>query len=292
MAFHYLKQQDMVRTLATKSSVGSVRPSGSRSKRAARTASDTHVGTSTLDLGLRIVEFLARQERPAPLGKIATNLSASKATVYRHLQTLVRHGFARRSGDSGSYQAGVKLLILGEASRRGFDVVPSARDELTDLGKLTGQAASVAAIVDGELVVLDMVQGHSVVEFGTRPGTRLGIHASALGKIWLAFGADADKAPCWNEPLRAWTSSTITDHAALKRAVSLTHKRGYALAPNETIIGINTIAAPVFNHRSELVAALGITGSIQFIEANPKPRLIKAVIAAADRVSQRLRSGD
>jgi DNA-binding IclR family transcriptional regulator len=186
----------------------------------------------------------------------------------------------------------VKLLILGEASRRGFDVVPSARDELTDLGKLTGQAASVAAIVDGELVVLDMVQGHSVVEFGTRPGTRLGIHSSALGKIWLAFGTGAAQTRCWSEPLKAWTSATITDHGALNRAVNLTKKRGYALAPNETIIGINTIAAPVFNHRSELVAALGITGSIQFIEANPKPNLIAAVVLAADRVSRRLKSGN
>jgi len=281
----------MTRASVTETSVGNVRV-GSDALVKPAMASAERVGTSTLDLGLRIVEFLARQERPAPLGKIALNLSASKATVYRHLQTLVRHGFARRSGDNGSYQAGVKLLILGEATRRGFDVVPSARDELTDLGKLTGQAASVAAIVDGELVVLDMVQGHSVVEFGTRAGTRLGMHASALGKIWLAFGAGADDAPCWREPLKAWTSATITDHATLRRAVALTKKRRYALAPNETIIGINTIAAPVFNHRSELVAALGITGSIQFIEANPKPHLIKAVTTAAERVSQKLRSGD
>lgn len=248
-------------------------------------------GTSTLDLGLRIVEFLARREQPAALGEIARTLEASKATVYRHLQTLVRHGFARHCGEKGAYRAGVKLLILGEATRRSFDVVPSARDELIELGKVTGQAASVAAIVDGELVVLDMVQGHSVVEFGTRPGTRLGIHASALGKIWLAFDPRTALAPCWSEPLRPWTSATITDHAALRRAVRLTRKRGWAIAPNETIIGINTIAAPVFNHQSELVASLGITGSIQFIAAKPKPELVEAVVASAERVSRRLRSG-
>jgi len=249
-------------------------------------------GTSTLDLGLRIVEFLAHQEGAAPLSTIAANLSASKATVHRHLQTLVRHGFVRRAGEKGSYQAGMKLLVLGEASRRTFGVVPTARDELTELGRVTGQAASVAAIVDGELVVLDMVQGHSVVEFGTRPGTRLGIHASALGKIWLAFGAQAVPERLWSEPLKPWTSSTITDHATLKRAVNLTRTKGWAIAPNETIIGINTIAAPIFNHRSELVAALGITGSIQFIEPTPKPDLVCAVVAAADRITRRLKTGN
>jgi DNA-binding IclR family transcriptional regulator len=276
-AFHYLKRR------------GVVSDRRAIDKPVLKVRADA--GTSTLDLGLRIVEFLAQHEQPASLGRIAQSLQASKATVYRHLQTLVRHGFARRSGEKGSYQAGVKLLVLGEASRRCFDVVPSARDELTELAKATGQAASVAAIVDGELIVLDMVQGHSVVAFATRPGTRLGIHASALGKVWLAFDPRMAEAPCWWEPLRPWTSATITTHAALRRAVDLTRKRGWALAPNETIIGINTIAAPVFNHRSELVASLGITGSVQFIETQPRRELVAAVVAAANRVSQRLRSG-
>ncbi|MGD9920634.1 MAG: IclR family transcriptional regulator [Pseudorhodoplanes sp.] len=248
-------------------------------------------GTSTLDLGLRIVEFLVREERPAPLGKIAGTLSASKATVYRHLQTLVRHGFARRCAERGSYQPGVKLLVLGEASRRSFDVVPLARDELTELGKSTGQTASVAALVDHELVVLDIVQGHSVVEFGTRPGTRLGTHASALGKVWLAFGPEDERARVLSAPLKPWTSNTIVETTTLEREVAQVKKRGWATAPNETIIGINTIAAPVFNHRAELVASLGITGSIQFIEPTPKRALIEAVVAAAKRVSRRLQSG-
>lgn len=248
-------------------------------------------GTVTLDLALRILEFLARQERPVTLATVARTFSASKATVYRHLQTLVQHDFARRSTQKGSYQAGIKLLVLGEACRRSFDVVPVARDELTELGKLTGQAASIAAVVSGELVVLDMVQGHSVVEFGTRPGTRLDLHASALGKVWLAYGPATVSERRWSEPLKPWTPSTIISHATLKREVALTKKRGWALAPNETIMGINTVAAPIFNHRSELVASVGVTGSIQFVPPKPPKKLIDTVVSAANRISNKLTSG-
>ena len=48
-------------------------------------------GTSTLDMALRIVEFLAAQDQPLTLAHIAKAFSASKATVYRHLVTLQRH---------------------------------------------------------------------------------------------------------------------------------------------------------------------------------------------------------
>lgn len=248
------------------------------------------IGTSTLDLALEIVEFLAQQERPISLAAIASTFSASKATVYRHLQTLVRHGFVRRGREKGSYQAGVKLMVLGEVSRRSFDVVASAHDELTSLGKATGQAACIAAIVDGELVVLDMVQGHSFVEFGTRAGTRLALNGSALGKVWLAFGPKAIADDFWSKPMKAWTPSTITSPSTFKRVVRVAKEQGWAIAPNESILGINTIAAPVFNHRSELVAALGVTGSVQFVPAMPEPKLIDAVVLAANRVTQRMRA--
>lgn len=249
-------------------------------------------GTSTLDLALQIIEFLAQQERPISLAAIANTFSASKATVYRHLQTLVRHGFVRRGGEKGSYQAGVKLMVLGEVSRRSFDVVATARDELAVLGKTTGQAACVAAIVDGELVVLDMVQGHSFVEFGTRAGTRLALNGSALGKVWLAFGPKSLADEFWSKPMKAWTPSTITNPSTFKRVVRVAKERGWAIAPNESILGINTIAAPVFNHRSELVAALGVTGSVQFVPAMPQPDLIDAVVSAANRVTQRMRASN
>lgn len=84
-------------------------------------------GTSTLDLALRLVEFLAFQSAPLSLGEIAAAFEASKATVYRHLVTLQRHGFVRQDPATSRYEAGIKLMVLGEAQRSRFDVVTAAR---------------------------------------------------------------------------------------------------------------------------------------------------------------------
>src|ERR1700676_520114 len=98
------------------------------------------VGTGTLDLALQILEFLAQQSRPCSLGAIAKHFSASKATVYRHLQALLRRGFVHQDTASARYEVGIKLVVLGEAARGRFDLVRASRDELIALRDATQQA--------------------------------------------------------------------------------------------------------------------------------------------------------
>src|SRR5882672_3822172 len=96
--------------------------------RQARTAAQAEpgIGTETVDLSLRLLEFLARSSEPAGVSDLARQFQASKATVYRHLQTLAHHGFVRQETTTMRYTAGIKLFILGERLRERFDVLPVA----------------------------------------------------------------------------------------------------------------------------------------------------------------------
>ena len=242
-------------------------------------------GTSTLDLALRVIEFLAYQSRPLALGEIASEFSASKATVYRHLVTLQRHGFVRQDSRSGHYGAGIKLMVLGEALRRRFDILAAAKPALVQLRDRTGQAATLCTLVDGELIVLELVEGRSIIDFATRPGTRLDLHASAHGKVWLAFGPRDLQDTLAAGPLKAWTAETLTDPAALAQQIEQIRARGWATAPGEVMPGVNTVAAPVFDHRGQLVATIAIVGSTQLIASPPKDEQIDAVIACAKEIA-------
>ncbi len=251
-------------------------------------AASSATGTSTLDLALRMVEFLAMQSRPLALAQIAAHFSASKATVYRHLVTLQRHGFVRQDPETGRYDAGVKLMVLGEALRARFDVLSAARAELMELRDRTGQAVTICALVDGEVVVLELVQGRTLIEFATRPGTRLDFHASAHGKVWLAFGT-ADLLPrALAAPLKSWTAHTITDPDALAREISLVRQRRWSTAPDEVLTGVNTLAAPIFDHRGTLVGSLAIVGATQFIPPDPPDTQVAEVTGTAARISRSL----
>jgi DNA-binding IclR family transcriptional regulator len=244
--------------------------------------------TGTLDLALRILDHLAGQASPIALTAIAQHFAASKSTVYRHLSALARHGFVRRDASTGRYAIGVKLMVLGETSRSNFETVTVARDALLKLRDTTGQAVSLCALLDDDLVVLDLMHGRSVVEFSTRPGTRLALHASAHGKIWLAFGPDGLLDKVLDAPRPPWTPHTITDAKALINEVQAVRKRGWATAPNQAVMGVNTLAAPVFDHRGALVGSIAFVGSTQVIAAKPAPAQLGAVLDAARSVSREL----
>ena len=244
--------------------------------------------TGTLDLALRILDHLAEQASPVALTAIAQTFSASKSTVYRHLSALARHGFVRRDVSTGRYAIGVKLMVLGETSRSNFEIVTVARDALLKLRDITGHAVSLCALLDDDLVVLDLMHGRSVVEFTTRPGTRLALHASAHGKIWLAFGPEALIEKVLGAPRPAWTSHTLTDAKIIAAEVQAVHKRGWSTAPNQAVMGVNTLAAPVFDHRGVLIGSIAIVGSTQVIAPKPASAQLGAVLDAARSVSREL----
>ena len=245
-------------------------------------------GTETVDLSLRMLEHLAASREPVGVTDLARAFDSSKATVYRHLQTLMRHGFVRQEPATMRYEVGIKLFILGERIRERFEVLAVARDEMARLREQCDQAVSLSALADDQVVVLEVLQGRSIVNFGTQPGTVLDLHASAHGKVALAFGPEELLKRCLEKTLKAWTPQTIRTRPALLRALEQVRSRGWATAPNQVLPGVNGVAAPIFNHLLSYVGAIAIVGSIQHIPATPSRDQIGAVTEAARRISVKL----
>src|SRR3954471_16740482 len=157
----------------------------------------------TVGLSLRLLEHLATLREPIGVSELAREFAASKATVYRHLRTLLLHGFVRQEATTMRYAAGIKLFILGERLRERFDVLPIARDDLARLRNETGQPVTLSALVEHQVVVLEVLQGHAIVNFETQPGTVLDLHASAHGNVALAFGPAGLREYCRANPHKA-----------------------------------------------------------------------------------------
>ena len=249
---------------------------------------DESPANETVDLSLRLLERLALLREPIGVSELAREFDASKATVYRHLQTLMMHGFVRQEAMTMRYAAGIKLFILGERLRERFDVLAIARDELARLRDETRQAVTLSALVEHQIVVLEVLQGHAIVNFGTQPGTVLDLHASAHGNVALAFGPQNLMEHCLTKSLKALTPHTICSPSALQRAVAQVRARGWATAPNRVLQGVNGLAAPLFNHNGSYAGSVAVAGSIQYVPASPLPAQIRAVTQAAERISRKL----
>jgi IclR family acetate operon transcriptional repressor len=257
-------------------------------RRSTRGAAAGPGATETVDLSLRLLDRLAVLREPIGVSDLAREFGTSKTKVYRHIQTLVRHGFVRQDPATRRYEAGIKMFILGERLRERFGILAAARDDMAKLRDASGQAVTLSTLVEDQAVVLELFHGHAIVEFGTRPGTVLDLHASAHGKVALAFGPPGLLERCLARPLKAWTPQTISSRPALERAVAEVRKRGWATAPNQVLTGVNGLAAPIFSHQGDYAGAIAIAGSVQHIAATPSPDQIRGLTAAARSISKKM----
>jgi len=245
-------------------------------------------GLASVDLVLRLVEFLAASPRPCRVSDIARALGISKPRAHRHLRALVGHGYVRQDAETERYAAGIKLLSLGETVRDRFDIVGIARPQMMKLREETGQAVTLSALVEGAATVLELVQGKTLIEFGIKPGSRFDFHTSAHGLVALAFGPPSLLAQALSGALRAWTSFTITDPKRLKAEVERVRRQGWATAADQVLVGVNALACPIFDHRNDWRGTIAIVGSSQFIQAQPTERQIAQVVEAAAAASRQL----
>ncbi len=245
-------------------------------------------GLASVDLVLSLIEMLARSDRSRAMSDIARDMGISKARAHRHLRALVQHGYVLQDPETDRYEVGIKLLALGEAVRDRFDVLTATRPEMGPLRDATGQTVTVSALVEDAVIVLELLQGKTLVEFGVRPGATLDFHASAHGLIALAFGPAHLLEQVLGRQLKAWTPSTLTDPDKLTAEIDKIRRRRWATAADQLLVGVNALASPIFDYRNQWRGTIAIVGSTQFIGAVPAAQQIDLVVEAASEASHRL----
>jgi hypothetical protein len=65
-------------------------------------------------------------------------------------------------------------------------------------------------------------------------------------------------------------------------------EQGWAIVPNEGIIGFNALAVPVLDANASLAAILGVIGATRSLPANPPSDLVKALTRAGETISSAL----
>jgi DNA-binding IclR family transcriptional regulator len=243
---------------------------------------------ASVDLVLALIELLARSARPRGVSDIARALGVSKSRAHRHLRALVAHGYARQGASGEAYEIAVKLMVLGEAVRDRFDVLSAMRGPMARLREASGQAVTASALVEGKVVVLELLPGRNLIEFGVRPGAALDLHATAHGQVALAFGPAGLMTAALAAPLKAWTGATLTRPADLAAAVEAVRAQGWASAPDQMMPGVGALAAPVFDHAGAWAGTIALVGGSQAIPAQPAAGQIAAVTGAAAQASRNL----
>ena len=239
---------------------------------------------SAVTTTLAIIETMAERGEPIGVSELAKLVGANKPKAYRHLRTLVSHDYVAQDPETDKYFLTLKTFHIGQAIAERAEFLVEARRVLPRLRELSGQTVAVGQIEDAGVRILDILRHRAAIEITTTPGTLFEFHCSAQGKIALAFG---DKAH-WGRVTRLAGSGHKIDLQDLQSGLTAVREQGWAVAPEESLIGVNALAAPVFNASRQLAGTIAIVGSIQYLSPQPDVSLIAAVKDAAQTVSERL----
>jgi DNA-binding IclR family transcriptional regulator len=127
------------------------------------------------------------------------------------------------------------------------------------------------------------------VRIVARIGRRLPLYAGSAGKVLLAFlPFDHQEEIIRKTIFIPYTSETIIDPDNLRKELNRIRKQGYAFSMGEWVADAAGIAAPIFDHKANVVAALTISGPSTRFNSETQKNLIKIIIPSAERISRDL----
>jgi DNA-binding IclR family transcriptional regulator len=240
----------------------------------------------------RILDELAMGPKAMGVTELSRALGETKARVYRNLSSLKQYGLVDQEHATERYRLGWKLFQLGERAGLQFDLRLLADPFLKRLRDATGQSALLSVPLNGEALVIAAADDDRDVSITVKPGNRPSPSCSAQGRIALAWSTDAQRDRLMGSKFAASTHHSPIDPAKIRGHLKLIRDRLYDEAPNESLIGVNVVAAPILRAGGELVGTIGIIGSIQDVPSPPQPEQLRLVQGCAAALSSRFGSVD
>ena len=247
-------------------------------------------GVRSVQVALDVLEAVAFSDEESGVTQIAERLGLTKGSVHRHLLTLVERGYLVQNPVTTRYARGPRSRLLAHYAPEA-DLIQLASGPMRELRDLLGHSVVLSESSPRGALVSSMVVGTAAIEIGVRPGSELQFHSSGQGKVLLAFATPAMRERILAKPLPAFTAHTVTDRASVEAELTRVASEGFATAPEQAMLGINAVAAPIFDGKDACIGALALVGSIQFLPSEPDLKSVAALKAAAAQISRRLGHG-
>jgi IclR family transcriptional regulator, acetate operon repressor len=227
-------------------------------------------GTQAVDRAARLLSEVVHASDPVTFTELTTVTGLAKSTTSRLLLALERNGLVRRD-DHGRFLPGEMFVSFAWRGGADASLVAVAQPFLNRLGKATGETINLGVASGDSVEQIAQVDCAYLIGGTNWVGLSVPLHASALGKVLLAYGA-AQPPP---GKLEKRTEKTITSGAALRTELAAIRARGYAVTDEELEPGLIALAAPVFRYDGTVVAAMSVSA--------PTSRMTREAVTNAAR---------
>lgn len=254
--------------------VTDVKKRKARVKKAVEAEGASSGQVQSLCRALSILNVLADAEQGMTMTEVARATGLPVSTTHRLLTTLQHERYVRCDGDQSLWKVGVQAFIVGNAFSRSRDIIATSRPFMTALMEKSGETTNLAVMDQGECIYLAQVECRQMMRVQAKPGSRVPIHSSAVGKALLAAMPveKAGKFIKMREFERA-TDNTVIDSRALSLEIDEVRENGYARDDEEHCVGLRCVASAIFDEFGAPIAAVSLSGPRARIEDDRFPIL-------------------
>ena len=230
-----------------------------------------------------VLDTFDTKHRRQTLAQISRRSGLPLTTAHRLVRELERNAALVRRSD-GAYEIGSKLWRLGLLASVHSDLRELALPYMEDVYQL-GKCAVQSGVLDGlRVLIVDRIAGSRTLATQSRPGERLPLHATGVGKVLLAYGDDELQAAVLGS-LDRYTDKTITDANTLAGQLKSIREKGFAETGEELAAGATSIAVPVRGAGGSVIASLGY---IAPAGSGPLSRIVPVLHVTANALSKQL----
>jgi len=242
----------------------------------------------SLERGLIALEMAV--EGGVRSAEVAEVLDTDRSTAYRLLYTLMAKGYLIQKASTREFVPNpTKFFQLHSKVATMTDWTEVAAGFLSMLRDQSDETANLGVQQENRVVYIAHKLGQAALTVNFALGTSRPLHCSALGKVLLAAQTDAEiEQFVANSTLMANTPKTIVDPNILQHHLTTVRKCGYAVDDEETFEGIRCIAAPIYDHKGLMIAAMGISGPATRVSVARLPELAQIVMNVAAQASAAL----
>lgn len=237
-------------------------------------------GRSVTSKVLAILSAFEHSRGSMSLTQIADQTGLPLSTAHRLVGELIDEGMLAR-GPHGKIQLGLKLWSI--AQNTGRQLRDTARPFVQDMYSLTGHTSQLAIRDGASSLYIDRVYGPRRVPRASRVGGRLPLHATAVGKVILAFSEPWVAEAYLSHDMEAFTARTKTNPNVLAAELETIRQNEYATTLDEVRVGASSIAVPVY-HTGRLGCAIGLVVSSDM--TSELPRHLPVLYGTSKRIEE------
>lgn len=212
---------------------------------------------STALRAFSVLEYVIKAGVPVSLDDATQASNLPKPTVFRILAMLHEADLLQREPLSKRYIVGPRMSQLALDVMQHSTLRAQCHGVLQELVDEIGESCNLTMLDGNEVLYIDRVETPLPLRLHLEPGTRVPLHCTASGKIFLSEMSDKQvHRLLGKEPLKRYTDKTITDPAVLSEEIRRTKETGIGTHDSELFDASVAVAVPVADQHGRVYAAL------------------------------------